>query len=138
MRPCRLPKPLVSVRSISCRLLHARAPLLSSLYDAADLATTESSTTKAKNSLVRPQHAVISTFDLFSIGIGPSSSHTLGPWRAASIFVESLRDAGVLEQVQTLKVALYGSLAATGKGHMSPEALMMGFESEDAETIDTE
>ena len=69
----------------------------------------------------KPRHAVVSTFDLLSIGIGPSSSHTVGPLRAAAIFVESLRDHGILDQVQTLKIALYGSLAATGKGHYSPQ-----------------
>lgn len=62
----------------------------------------------APSTLPKAQHAVISTFDLFSIGIGPSSSHTVGPLRAANIFVESLRDAGVLHLCTTLKVALYG------------------------------
>ncbi|PLW41742.1 hypothetical protein PCASD_05707 [Puccinia coronata f. sp. avenae] len=77
------------------------------------------------------------TFDLFSIGIGPSSSHTVGPMRAAKIFTNDLKKAGVLDRVKTLKVALYGSLAATGKGHMSPEALIAGFEGHSCETVDT-
>ncbi|WFC94014.1 hypothetical protein MBRA1_000641 [Malassezia brasiliensis] len=84
------------------------------------------------------EHAVISTFDLFSIGIGPSSSHTVGPMRAGAIFVNDLRETGLLEKVHTLKVALYGSLAATGKGHMTPQALLLGFEGADCETVDTE
>ncbi|PLW11646.1 hypothetical protein PCANC_21648 [Puccinia coronata f. sp. avenae] len=83
------------------------------------------------------KHAVVSTFDLFSIGIGPSSSHTVGPMRAAKIFTNDLKKAGVLDRVKTLKVALYGSLAATGKGHMSPEALIAGFEGHSCETVDT-
>ena len=64
------------------------------------------------------EHAVISMFDLFSIGIGPSSSHTVGPMRAGAIFVQDLRDSGILSSVASIKLALYGSLAATGKGHM--------------------
>ncbi|KAG9003556.1 hypothetical protein FRB93_010974 [Tulasnella sp. JGI-2019a] len=83
------------------------------------------------------EHAVISAFDLFSIGVGPSSSHTVGPMRAAKIFIVDLEDLGLLEKVETLKVTLYGSLAATGKGHATPEALMMGFQGGDPETIDT-
>lgn len=84
------------------------------------------------------EHAVISTFDLFSIGIGPSSSHTVGPMRAGAIFVNDLREMGLLDKVHTLKVALYGSLAATGKGHMTPQALLLGFEGADCEKVDTE
>lgn len=84
------------------------------------------------------KHAVVSTFDLFSIGIGPSSSHTVGPMRAAKIFINDLIQARVLDRVKTLKVALYGSLAATGKGHMSPEALIAGFEGHSCETVDTD
>ncbi|WAQ88117.1 hypothetical protein PtA15_9A242 [Puccinia triticina] len=82
------------------------------------------------------KHAVVSTFDLFSIGIGPSSSHTVGPMRAAKIFTNDLKEAGVLDRVKTLKVALYGSLAATGKGHLSLEALIAGFEGHSCETVD--
>lgn len=64
---------------------------------------------------VKPEHAVISTFDLFSIGVGPSSSHTVGPMRAGKIFITDLQELGLLDRVQTLKIVLYGSLAATGK-----------------------
>ena len=67
-------------------------------------------------SLPRAEHAVISTFDLFSIGVGPSSSHTVGPMRAGKIFVNDLIDLGLLERVKSIKIGLFGSLAATGKG----------------------
>ncbi|KDR67938.1 hypothetical protein GALMADRAFT_257429 [Galerina marginata CBS 339.88] len=66
-----------------------------------------------------PEHAVISTFDLFSIGVGPSSSHTVGPMRAAKIFIKDLQELSLLEKVKTVKINLYGSLAATGKGYVS-------------------
>ncbi|WFD29802.1 hypothetical protein MSPP1_000815 [Malassezia sp. CBS 17886] len=84
------------------------------------------------------EHAVISMFDLFSVGIGPSSSHTVGPMRAGAIFVSDLRDAGILRAVAKIKLALYGSLAATGKGHMTPQALLLGLEGADCETVDTD
>ncbi|KAF8582769.1 L-serine ammonia-lyase [Ramaria rubella] len=86
---------------------------------------------------VRPEHAVISTFDLFSIGVGPSSSHTVGPMRAARIFMFDLQELHVLDKVKTLKITLYGSLAATGKGHHTPQAILLGLEGSDPETIDT-
>ncbi|KAF5383731.1 hypothetical protein D9615_003688 [Tricholomella constricta] len=79
-----------------------------------------------------PEHAVISTFDLFSIGVGPSSSHTVGPMRAGKIFIKDLEELEL-----TLKVTLYGSLAATGKGHHTPQAILLGLEGSDPETIDT-
>ncbi|RDB20821.1 L-serine dehydratase [Hypsizygus marmoreus] len=84
-----------------------------------------------------PEHAVISTFDLFSIGVGPSSSHTVGPMRAGKIFIADLKELGLLEEVRTLKISLYGSLAATGKGHHTPQAILLGLEGSDPETIDT-
>lgn len=83
------------------------------------------------------EHAVISTFDLFSIGIGPSSSHTVGPMRAGNIFVTDLIEAGLLDKVAKIRVAIYGSLALTGEGHMTPSALLLGLESADVETVDT-
>ena len=58
----------------------------------------------------------ISVFDLFSIGIGPSSSHTVGPMRAAQQFAQTLKDDGLLSRVAGVKADLYGSLGATGKG----------------------
>jgi L-serine dehydratase len=62
-------------------------------------------------------YEAISVFDILKIGVGPSSSHTLGPWRAAQKFVESLSDRNLLQQVNAVRVLLYGSLAKTGKGH---------------------
>ena len=78
----------------------------------------------------------ISTFDLFKIGIGPSSSHTVGPMRAANLFVKALREAGVLDAVKRVQCALYGSLGATGKGHGSDKAVMLGLEGEEPDRID--
>ncbi|KAI1104591.1 serine dehydratase alpha chain-domain-containing protein [Jackrogersella minutella] len=83
------------------------------------------------------EHAVISTFDLFSIGIGPSSSHTVGPMRAGGIFVADLVEAGLLDKVNKIRISIYGSLALTGEGHMTPSALLLGLESADVETVDT-
>lgn len=83
------------------------------------------------------EHAVISMFDLFSIGIGPSSSHTVGPMRAGNIFVTDLLEAGLLEHVHKIRIWLYGSLALTGEGHMTPSALLLGLESANVETVDT-
>ncbi|KAI0148353.1 L-serine ammonia-lyase [Xylariaceae sp. FL1272] len=83
------------------------------------------------------EHAVISTFDLFSVGIGPSSSHTVGPMRAGNIFVADLIEAQLLQKVHRIRIAIYGSLALTGEGHMTPSALLLGLESADVETVDT-
>ncbi|CAK5273905.1 unnamed protein product [Mycena citricolor] len=83
------------------------------------------------------EHAVISTFDLFSIGVGPSSSHTVGPMRAGKIFCADLEELNLLQKVHTVKITLYGSLAATGKGHHTPQAILLGLEGSDPETIDT-
>ena len=79
----------------------------------------------------------ISVFDLFKIGIGPSSSHTVGPMRAANMFVQSLRKAGDFDRVRRLHIALYGSLGATGKGHGTDKAVILGLEGEAPETVDT-
>jgi L-serine dehydratase len=70
----------------------------------------------------------ISVFDLFTVGIGPSSSHTVGPMRAAARFVEGLADDGVLAAVRDLRVELFGSLAATGAGHGTMSAVLVGLE----------
>ncbi|MDQ0798662.1 L-serine ammonia-lyase [Arthrobacter sp. SLBN-112] len=70
----------------------------------------------------------VGVFDLFSIGIGPSSSHTVGPMRAAAVFAEELRASGVLAGVARLRVDLYGSLAATGHGHGTMTAILLGLE----------
>jgi L-serine dehydratase len=79
----------------------------------------------------------ISVFDLFSIGIGPSSSHTVGPMRAARTFAAGLAEHGLLADTATIKAELYGSLGATGHGHGSPKAVMLGLEGERPEDIDT-
>ena len=78
----------------------------------------------------------LSTFDLFKIGIGPSSSHTVGPMRAALQFAQALRDGGLLDAVQSVRCELYGSLGATGKGHGSDKAVLLGLEGEAPDLID--
>jgi L-serine dehydratase len=80
----------------------------------------------------------ISAFDLFKIGIGPSSSHTVGPMRAAAMFVNSLADDGLLDQVTGVEVELFGSLGATGHGHGSVKAVVLGLTGEHPETVDPE
>ncbi|MDH3446603.1 MAG: L-serine ammonia-lyase [Gammaproteobacteria bacterium] len=80
----------------------------------------------------------ISVFDLFSIGIGPSSSHTVGPMRAANQFVQELKVNDLLPDLARVKADLYGSLGATGKGHGSDKAVMLGLEGELPETVDTD
>lgn len=77
----------------------------------------------------------ISVFDIFKIGIGPSSSHTLGPWRAAERFVNSIRCIGI-DQVTQVKVLLFGSLAKTGVGHGTDVAVILGLCGEDPVTFD--
>ncbi len=83
-----------------------------------------------------PMVMYTSFFDVFSIGIGPSSSHTMGPMRAAARFAAGLEKAGKLQKVCGVKVYLYGSLALTGEGHGTPSAVVYGLLGEDAETID--
>ena len=79
----------------------------------------------------------ISVFDLFSIGIGPSSSHTVGPMRAARTFARGLADEGLLGRVTRVRAELFGSLGATGHGHGSDRAVILGLEGEAPETVDT-
>jgi L-serine dehydratase len=79
----------------------------------------------------------VSAFDLFSIGIGPSSSHTVGPMRAARRFAEGLAADQLLDRTGRIKAQLFGSLGATGHGHGSDKAVLWGLEGEDPETIDT-
>jgi L-serine dehydratase len=83
-------------------------------------------------------HESISVFDIFKIGVGPSSSHTLGPWRAAQLFLHSLEQKQQLSQVVSLQVLLYGSLAKTGKGHGTDVAVLMGLSGEDPVTCNVE
>ncbi len=77
----------------------------------------------------------ISVFDIFKIGIGPSSSHTLGPWRAAQRFITTVKEKGI-DKVSAVKVLLYGSLAKTGKGHGTDVAVILGLCGEDPVTFD--
>jgi L-serine dehydratase len=79
----------------------------------------------------------ISVFDLFSIGIGPSSSHTVGPMRAARTFAAGLAADGLLTRTAAVESQLFGSLGATGHGHGSNKAVLLGLEGEDPETVDT-
>lgn len=81
-------------------------------------------------------HEAISVFDMFKIGVGPSSSHTLGPWRAAQQFTASLSDKHLLNRVKTLRVLLYGSLAKTGVGHGTDIAVQLGLSGDDPVTFD--
>jgi L-serine dehydratase len=78
----------------------------------------------------------VSAFDLFKIGIGPSSSHTVGPMRAAGMFTDSLAAGGLLPRVAGLHVELFGSLGATGHGHGSVKAVVLGLSGEHPETVD--
>ncbi|SEL74789.1 L-serine dehydratase [Atopomonas hussainii] len=80
----------------------------------------------------------LSVFDLFKIGIGPSSSHTVGPMLAAVRFVEGLKRDGLLSQVANVKAELYGSLGATGKGHGSDTAVLLGLEGHYPDQVDTQ
>ena len=78
----------------------------------------------------------LSVFDIFKVGIGPSSSHTMGPMRAARRFAQSLRNSGVLERVAGVRADLYGSLALTGLGHGTDRAVLLGLSGEEAASID--
>ena len=80
----------------------------------------------------------ISVFDIFKIGIGPSSSHTLGPWRAALLVLELLRQKKLLTDVVHVQVLLYGSLAKTGKGHGTDIAVQLGLCGFDPVTFDVD
>ena len=80
----------------------------------------------------------VSVFDLFKIGIGPSSSHTVGPMRAARIFVARLAHEGTLARTARVKAELYGSLGATGKGHGSDKAVLLGLAGHEPDTVDIE
>lgn len=80
----------------------------------------------------------ISVFDIFKIGIGPSSSHTLGPWRAAQQFVQTLQQKHTLNLVDEVKILLYGSLAKTGKGHGTDIAILLGLSGDDPVTFEVD
>ena len=78
----------------------------------------------------------ISVFDLFKVGIGPSSSHTVGPMRAAATFVQGLNDQQLLDETRRVEVRLYGSLSTTGVGHATDRACVMGLMGEWPDSID--
>ncbi len=80
----------------------------------------------------------VSVFDLFKVGIGPSSSHTVGPMRAARMFVARLKQDGLLERTVRVQTQLYGSLGATGKGHGSDKAVMLGLAGQEPDTVDVD
>jgi L-serine dehydratase len=80
----------------------------------------------------------LSAFDLYSVGIGPSSSHTVGPMRAAKRFADGLAESGRLGDVRRIRAELFGSLGATGHGHGSPKAVVLGLEGEEPATTDTD
>lgn len=77
----------------------------------------------------------ISVFDMLKIGVGPSSSHTLGPWRAAELWIKELKSANIFHDVEHITVDLYGSLCLTGKGHATDLAVMLGLSGKDPERV---
>ncbi len=80
-------------------------------------------------------HEAISVFDMFKIGVGPSSSHTLGPWRAAQRFTASLQQKNIMDSVKDIQILLYGSLAKTGIGHGTDIAVQLGLSGDDPVTF---
>lgn len=80
----------------------------------------------------------ISVFDMLSIGVGPSSSHTLGPWRAALRWIEELKEADKFDDIKSITIDLYGSLSLTGKGHATDIAILMGLSGFDPVTVPIE
>ncbi|KAG9312951.1 serine dehydratase alpha chain-domain-containing protein [Chiua virens] len=131
---------LTATTARGCRRDHircvSRSPVVNLPINSIVLNKANESDLPVETDSVKTGHAVISTFDLFSIGVGPSSSHTVGPMRAGKIFIADLRELGLLDQVKSIKIVLYGSLAATGKGHHTPQAILLGLEGSDPETID--
>ncbi|MBA5792398.1 MULTISPECIES: L-serine ammonia-lyase [unclassified Flavobacterium] len=80
----------------------------------------------------------ISVFDMLKIGVGPSSSHTLGPWRAAELFIKELKQRNIFDKVTTINIDLYGSLSLTGIGHATDLAVMLGLSGADPEYVPVE
>ncbi len=80
----------------------------------------------------------LSVFDIFKIGVGPSSSHTLGPWRAAQRFLSTLKNQDILQEVSAVKILLYGSLAKTGTGHGTDIAVQLGLSGDDPVTFEVD
>ena len=94
---------------------------------------------KGKHEKPRPRYnrtVTTSLFDLYKIGVGPSSSHTMGPMRAACRFVRDLESGGMLDAVERVRVELYGSLALTGMGHGTDRAVLLGLSGNEPATID--
>jgi L-serine dehydratase len=85
-----------------------------------------------------PEPEALSVFDMLKIGVGPSSSHTLGPWRAVQRWLGELAEAGVLARVERVKVHLYGSLALTGRGHCTDQAVWLALLGHDPVTVDVD
>src|ERR1700704_4017806 len=83
------------------------------------------------------KHESISVFDILKIGVGPSSSHTLGPWRAGQAFIQSLKKKKLLSDLKHIHVLLYGSLAKTGRGHGTDIAVQLGLAGYDPVAIDS-
>ena len=79
---------------------------------------------------------MISIFELFKIGVGPSSSHTVGPMKIAAAFANGLVETGAIDRVATVDVALLGSLAFTGKGHATDKAAILGLSGETPDNVD--
>ena len=92
----------------------------------------------AQGTWVGQTGGVVSVFELFTVGIGPSSSHTVGPMRAAKRFAETLAASGLLRPTRRVRIELFGSLGATGHGHGSDRAVLWGLTGLDPETIDTD
>lgn len=80
----------------------------------------------------------ISVFDMLKIGVGPSSSHTLGPWRAAQAYISKIRANNKFDLIDEIKVDLYGSLSLTGKGHATDLSILLGLSEADPEYIPIE
>src|SRR6201985_3589460 len=85
----------------------------------------------------RMPRMTLSVFDIFKIGIGPSSSHTMGPMNAARSFAELLDAKGLLSRTSQVSAQLYGSLALTGRGHCTDRAILLGLEGMSPDTIDS-
>lgn len=127
------PKAEATFRQVSF-LLRSRILFLNNVCDLSTLLLPNASRARLIESIVMS----IGVFDLFKIGIGPSSSHTVGPMKAAKAFAESLAENECLLSCHRLRIELFGSLGATGAGHGSPKAIIMGLEGESPENVDVE
>jgi len=88
--------------------------------------------------IIPPSPLTLSVLDIFKIGLGPSSSHTMGPMNAACTFVEDLAACGALERTAKIGAQLYGSLALTGRGHCTDRAVLLGLEGNRPDAIEPE